>query len=59
MYYTVYDLDARKIGIAINNDMHGLFYYKRFPLSAIIMLSVLGFMVIAVSIAAFIDYKII
>ncbi len=58
MYYTIYDLENKKIGIAVNNvSMNGLFFYSRFPISAIIILSVLGFMIFAVSVAAYVDYK--
>ena len=58
MYYTIYDLENKKIGIAVNNNpMNGLFYYSKFPVSAIIILSVLGFMIFAVSVAAYVDYK--
>ena len=58
MYYTIYDLENKRIGIAVNNDpLHGLFFYSRFPISAIIILSVLGFMIFAVSVAAYVDYK--
>ena len=58
MYYTIYDLENKKIGIAVNTSpFHGLFSVSRFPLSAIIILSVLAFMIFTVSVAFYVDYK--